>query len=109
LAPNKCDRSLCEKCFRESEARAQAEQYAYLRVALVIIHDFDSDFVVSIETPQINAFTIPNSFSNNGYSLDSVRFADDVQIHIVSEKFVISADAKILKGVLIKYESSSNN
>jgi len=107
-ALNHCDPFLCNQCFREDEARAEAERYALSKIALLRSHQFDSDFRVIILNENVEVFTTADGTAKNGYALDYLRFREDLGIGLESAKFNLSADAEIPRGVVIEYESTGN-
>jgi len=108
-ASNHCDSLLCSQCFREEEARAEAEQYALSRIDLLRSHQFDFDFKVTILDVRIEVFTKADGMAKNGYALDYLRFREDLGIRLGSEKLDLSADAEIPRGVVVEYESTGNS
>ncbi|MBU0591996.1 hypothetical protein KKF81_04545 [Candidatus Micrarchaeota archaeon] len=101
-APNRCDTRMCDSCFRESDARKEAENYATAQLDSLKSYTFDPDFYVSISIPVVQAFTKFDPLAKNSHSLDYIRFVGDVRIAIESEKFDISAKAHIPKGMVIR-------
>jgi hypothetical protein len=71
--PNYCDDQLCSLCFKESEAREIASQFANLRLILLNYYEFDPDFSISISSPSVSSFLKPNSQSKNGFDLDRIQ------------------------------------
>lgn len=108
-ASNRCDAVLCNRCFREDEARTEAEQQAHSRINLLRSHQFDSDFAVAIMDEEIEAFTKAEGAAKNGYVLDYLRFRQDLGIALGSGKLDVSAHAEIPRGVVIRYESTGNS
>jgi hypothetical protein len=108
-APNRCDLLLCEQCFREHEARAEAEKQALSTIGLLRSHQFDSDFWVTIGGAEIEAFTKTDVTAKNSYALDYLRLREDLPIRMESEKLGLSAAAKIPRGVVIEYESPGDS
>ena len=107
-APNRCDSALCSQCFREDDARAEAERHALSNMGMLLDHQFDSDFIVTIMDAKMEAFTKPGLTARNGYALGYLRFREDLGIGLESAKFNLSADAEIPRGVVIEYESTGN-
>ncbi len=107
-APNRCDPLLCEQCFREGEARAEAERQALSMIDLLRTHQFDSDFLITIGGAELEAFTKADVTAKNSYALDYLRLRGDLSIRLESEKLGLSAVAKIPRGVVIEYESSGD-
>lgn len=106
IAVNRCDQALCSQCFREQEARAEAESGALSRMALLGPHAFDSDFSIGLSFPGLRAITRADVSGKNGYALDSLIFEDEVRISAESTKLGISAESKIPRGVVIAYEGA---
>ena len=102
--PNVCDQSLCERCFRESDARIEAEKGAILRVVGLANHNFDNDFDIFISPAVIDSFTAADPASKNGFSLSSLRFKDDLHLRFISKKFGLSTNATVPEGFVISYE-----
>jgi hypothetical protein len=71
--PNYCDDYLCSKCFRENEARANADLFANVKIILLNFHEFDPDFSVSISSPTFLAFLKPDITAKNGFSLAHIK------------------------------------
>ncbi len=108
-APNHCDSHLCSRCFREYEARAEAERYAHSMINLLHSHQFDSDFSIEILGGRIEAFTKSDTAARNGYALDFLRFKESLGISMESAKLGLSADGEIPEGVTVTYESTGND
>ncbi len=99
--PKTCDPAKCQKCFRESEARAAAKAHSLASSGKLKLHSFDPDFDVSIGSIQIEAYTRPDPMSKNGFALHSVGITDNIPILISSEKFGIHGETTIPSGVII--------
>ncbi|MBU0532973.1 hypothetical protein KKB44_05770 [Candidatus Micrarchaeota archaeon] len=104
---NHCDPILCAKCFREDEARNSAVNGALSKLQLISTHIFDPDFDVSISTFNLSVYLKPDSLSQNGFSLDYTQFRKEILIGLSSEKFDISAEARIPKGCVLYDEGPS--
>lgn len=97
--PNYCDDFLCSKCFRESDARLAAMDQAKVKISSLKNHQFDPDFTISIQDPQITIFLYPDHLAKNGFSLDSIRFEQDDFI-IINSKF-LSTNSTLPKDLVI--------
>ncbi|MBI5046923.1 hypothetical protein HZC07_04305 [Candidatus Micrarchaeota archaeon] len=99
--PNICDPLRCSKCFKESEAREQAEFGADTNLAMLGSVSFDRDFSVSFSKPKLQIIILP-SISKNGFSFDSVRLSEPLTIQLQSNKLSLSANASLPTGLVIR-------
>ena len=104
-APQSCNMALCNQCFREQEARDQAESYALSNLDALRYHTFDSDFEVSVKDAEITVFLEARS-AKNGLGFSMLRIDEDMVIDIKSEKFGTEGNAKVPRGMIV-YDSDS--
>ena len=103
---NNCDVILCNQCFREKEARESAEKMVISGLTVMNNYSFDPDFTVSIANAETNAFLKADLLSRNGFSLDYIKFRNNIMISLYSEKFEVSAKGKIPQGCVVYHEGS---
>jgi hypothetical protein len=101
--PNICDASLCSRCFREDEARAEAEKGALSNISSLRSHVFDPDFEVQVGQPAFEVFLRSDPLARNGFALDFGRFRDPLGISVASKKLGISSRSEIPSGMVISY------
>lgn len=105
--PSDCNPSLCGQCFREQEARGQAEASAISAFMQLVQHQFDPDFQILISDPGMEIITESDPLSKNGYALNSVRLNRDIDI-TTDSKFGTKGTAKVPEGMMI-YESAGDS
>lgn len=99
--PNYCDDFLCLQCFREPDSRAAAINVAKIKFSSLKNYQFDPDFTISIQDPQMLVFLYPNKLAKNGFSVDYLRFEQDDLI-LINSTF-LSTNSTLPKGLVISY------
>ena len=100
-ALNYCDPSLCDRCFRESDARTSAEQKALQNTGFL---KPNQDFDISFSEIRISTFTAADPAMKNMFRLSNLRIEDDIFLEISSDKFDVYGKSKIPRGVIVDCE-----